>query len=35
MMKTEDQGKLDRVTQALLKMKKFDIAKLKKAADGK
>lgn len=29
MMGTKDKGKLDRVTQALLKMKKLDIAKLK------
>jgi predicted 3-demethylubiquinone-9 3-methyltransferase (glyoxalase superfamily) len=31
MMKTTDQKKLDQVTQAFLKMKKFDIAELKKA----
>jgi len=29
--KEKDQAKLDRVTQAFLKMKKFDIAELKKA----
>lgn len=34
MMKTSDPKKLDRVTQAFLKMKKFDIAELKKAAEG-
>lgn len=34
MMKTTDKKKLDRVTQAFLKMKKFDIATLKKAAEG-
>jgi predicted 3-demethylubiquinone-9 3-methyltransferase (glyoxalase superfamily) len=31
MMKTKDQKKLDQVTQAFLKMKKFDIQKLKEA----
>ena len=35
MMTTSDQAQLDRVTQAFLKMKKFDIAKLKEAAEGK
>lgn len=35
MMATKDQAKLDRVTQAFLKMKKFDIAELEKAAEGK
>jgi predicted 3-demethylubiquinone-9 3-methyltransferase (glyoxalase superfamily) len=35
MMNTKDKEKLDRVTQAFLKMKKFDIAELKKAAEGK
>jgi predicted 3-demethylubiquinone-9 3-methyltransferase (glyoxalase superfamily) len=34
LMRTQDQEKLDRVTQAFLKMKKFDIAALQKAADG-
>jgi len=34
MMKTTDRKKLDRVTQAFLKMKKFDIAELQKAAEG-
>jgi len=32
MMSTTDQEKLDRVTQAFLKMKKFDIAELERAA---
>lgn len=31
MMKDKDQRKIDRVTQAFLKMKKFDIEELKKA----
>jgi predicted 3-demethylubiquinone-9 3-methyltransferase (glyoxalase superfamily) len=35
MMKTDDQEKLARVIQAFLKMKKFDIAELKRAAEGK
>ncbi len=35
MLRTKDEKKLDRVTQALLKMKKFDIAELEKAAEGK
>ncbi len=34
MMATKDQAKLDRVTQAFLKMKKFDIAELERAARG-
>ncbi len=34
MMATDDQAKVDRVTQAFLKMKKFDIAELEKAARG-
>ncbi len=34
-MQSGDQGKIDRVTQAFLKMKKFDLAALKKAAEGK
>lgn len=34
MMKGDDQEKIDRVTQAFLKMKKFDIATLEKAAKG-
>lgn len=34
MMATKDQAKLNRVTQAFLKMKKFDIAELEKAANG-
>jgi len=34
MMKTKDKEKLDRVTQTFLKMKKFDIAELKKASEG-
>lgn len=33
MMKTTDKNKLDRITQAFLKMKKFDIATLKKASE--
>jgi predicted 3-demethylubiquinone-9 3-methyltransferase (glyoxalase superfamily) len=35
MMKTKDKTALDRVTQAFLKMKKFDIATLEKAYAGK
>lgn len=35
MMGSGDKEKVDRVTQAFLKMKKFDIAKLKEAYDGK
>lgn len=35
MMKTKDQAQLDRVTQAFLKMKKFDIAELQRAYEGK
>jgi predicted 3-demethylubiquinone-9 3-methyltransferase (glyoxalase superfamily) len=35
MMATKDKERLARVTQAFLKMKKFDIAKLKKAAERK
>jgi predicted 3-demethylubiquinone-9 3-methyltransferase (glyoxalase superfamily) len=35
MLKTKDKKKLARVTEAFLKMKKFDIAKLKKAYEGK
>lgn len=34
-MNQNDPEKIDRVTQAFLKMKKFDIAKLKEAADSK
>ena len=34
MQKTKDKEKLARVTQAFLKMKKFNIAELKKAFDG-
>lgn len=34
MMNTNDSGQLERVTQAFLKMKKFDIATLQKAFDG-
>lgn len=34
MMQTKDEEKLARVTEAFLKMKKFDIAKLKEAYDG-
>ncbi len=33
MMETKDQKKLDRITQAFLKMKKFDIAELEKAGE--
>jgi predicted 3-demethylubiquinone-9 3-methyltransferase (glyoxalase superfamily) len=35
MMKDNDQKRLARVTEAFLKMKKFDIAMLKKAYEGK
>ena len=35
MMTSKDKKKLARVTEAFLKMKKFDIEKLKKAFDGK
>lgn len=35
MMKSGDQAKVDRVTQAFLQMKKFDLAKLQEAAEGK
>jgi predicted 3-demethylubiquinone-9 3-methyltransferase (glyoxalase superfamily) len=35
MMASGDQTQIDRVTQAFLKMKKFDIAELKKAYEGK
>ncbi len=35
MMSSGDQAKTDRITKAFLKMKKFDIAKLMKAAEGK
>ncbi len=35
MMPSGDQEKIDRVTQAFLKMKKFDLAALKKAYEGK
>ncbi len=35
MMATDDKEKLTRVTQSFLKMKKFDIAKLKQAFEGK
>lgn len=35
MMATKDEAKLARVTQAFLKMKKFDLAELQKAAEGK
>src|SRR5688500_16429094 len=35
MMSSGDQAKIDRVTEAFLKMKKFDIAELEKAAEGK
>jgi predicted 3-demethylubiquinone-9 3-methyltransferase (glyoxalase superfamily) len=34
MMQTEDPQQLARVTQAFLKMKKFDIAALQRAYDG-
>ena len=35
LMASGDQAKIARVTQAFLKMKKFDIQKLKEAAEGK
>ncbi len=35
MMTSGDKEKIDRVTQAFLKMKKFDIAELERAAEGK
>jgi len=35
MMATDDKEKLARVTKSFLAMKRFDIAKLKEAADGK
>ena len=35
MMQSNDSEKVKRVTQAFLKMKKFDIAALKSAYDGK
>ncbi len=35
MMTNSDEEKMARITQVFLKMKKFDIAKLKKAAEGK
>lgn len=35
LMGSDDQAKIDRVTQAFLKMKKFDIAELERAAEGK
>lgn len=35
MMNTKDEKKLERITQAFLKMKKFDIAGLERAAKGK
>ena len=35
MMQTKDEKKLTRVTEAFLKMKKFDVDKLKKAFEGK
>ena len=34
MLATNDQAKIARVTEAFLKMKKFDLAKLREAADG-
>lgn len=34
MLATNDQAKIDRVTEAFLKMKKFDLAKLREAAEG-
>jgi predicted 3-demethylubiquinone-9 3-methyltransferase (glyoxalase superfamily) len=33
MLATNDQAKIARVTEAFLKMKKFDLAKLREAAD--
>jgi predicted 3-demethylubiquinone-9 3-methyltransferase (glyoxalase superfamily) len=35
MMKDKDEKKIARVTEAFLKMKKFDLAELKKAYEGK
>jgi predicted 3-demethylubiquinone-9 3-methyltransferase (glyoxalase superfamily) len=35
MMKSADEEQMARVTEAFLKMKKFDIAELKKAAEGR
>jgi predicted 3-demethylubiquinone-9 3-methyltransferase (glyoxalase superfamily) len=35
MMQTKDEKKLTRVTEAFLKMKKFDIAELEKAYEGR
>ena len=34
MMQDQDPEKIDRVTQAFLKMKKFDVATLQRAYDG-
>ena len=34
MMKSGDRGKIQRVTEAFLKMKKFDLEALQKAYDG-
>jgi hypothetical protein len=34
MLNSKDEKKIARVTEAFLKMKKFDIAKLKEAAEG-
>lgn len=34
MMQDKDKNKIARLTQAFLKMKKFDIAKLKQAYEG-
>jgi predicted 3-demethylubiquinone-9 3-methyltransferase (glyoxalase superfamily) len=34
MLATNDQAKIARVTEAFLKMKKFDLAELQRAADG-
>jgi len=33
LMATQDKAKLDRITQAFLKMKKFDISELERAAN--
>jgi len=35
MLRGDDQEKIDRVTKAFLVMKKFDIAKLQEAYEGK
>jgi hypothetical protein len=35
MIKNGTRGQIDRVTQAFLSMKKFDIGKLKQALEGK